>query len=458
MAFAVVMSMSVAIFGGCSTGASGKKPTEAAETKKESTPTPVKLTWWTFQNHDMDYMKGLVDKFNKDNKDGITVEYVVQTSNNFRQALDMAFQSNQAPDVFTGQDLANYYVPKGQVEPLDKWITPEMKQRYGDKLYSEGDNGVDGKTYSLINTGITYRLIYNKDLFKKSGIAAPPKTLNEMVEASKKIADAGKADKVYGFAMNMKNTQTAMERSVNVVGMASGFRYYDYKTGVFNFKPFKPILEAFKKMVTDGSMFPGIESLDVDPMRTQFAQGKIGMYMSGAWEPAWYDGQNPKPTIDWAAAPVPTLDGTVKAPTFISGLRWLYISSKTQYKEQSWKVLKYFYTDEVQIPYHEKGYGVVIVPTVVQKSQKPVMKGMDGFAPTKNDAIYPSVPAERSLKIEGKPFNDIFAAIILNGADFDKEVDGINKKYNDALQAAIKDGSMKDLKNPNFDPASIFGK
>ena len=421
-------------------------------------PEPVKLTWWTFQNHDMEYMKAMIAKFSQENKEGIEIEYVIQTSNNFRQALDLAFQSNQAPDIFTGQDLAKDYKPKGYAEPLTKWITNEIKQRYGNMLYREGENGVDGVIYSLANTGITYRLMYNKDLFKKAGIEEPPKTIYEMIGYAKIIADMGKADKIYGFAINMKNTQTSMARSVEVIGQLSGFKTYDYKTGLYDFRPYKPILDAFRRMVADGSMFPGIESLDVDPMRTQFAQGKIGMYLSGAWEPAWYANQKPPTTVDFAAAPTPTIDGKIKGPADITGIRWLYISSKTQYKEQAWSVLKHFYTDEIQMGYHEKGYGIVVVPTVIQKAKKSEMKGMDGFLPTKYDAFLPPCPSEKSLQIEGKPYNDIFAGVIMGAVDFDKEIGGLNKKYNDALQAAIKDGKQKDLKIANYNPANLIGK
>jgi multiple sugar transport system substrate-binding protein len=453
LAFTITATM----LAGCSSA--NNKTNESAKPNGETEAvTPVKLTWWTFQNSDAEYMKSMVDKYNKENKKGVTIEYVIQSSNNFRQALDLAYQSNQAPDMFTGQDIASYYVPKGQVEPLDKWITPEIKERYGKMLYSEGDNGVDEKLYSLVNTGITYRLMYNKDLFKKAGIAAPPKSISEMVADAKKITEVGKADKAYGFAINMKNTQTSMQRSINIIGMMSGFRNYDYKTGLYDFAPYKPIVEAFGTMAKDGSMFPGFESLDVDPMRTQFAQGKIGMYLSGAWEPSWYASLSAKTDVDFAAAPAPTIDGNIKAPSFISGLRWLYMSSKTENKEQVWDVMKFFYSDEVQTGYNEKGLGVVMVPTVVEKSKAPTIKAMSDFAPTKYDAIYPPIPNERALKIEGRPFNDIFADIILGGTTFDKELPALNKKYNAALQEAIKSGAVKDFKLPDFDPASLISK
>lgn len=452
-ALTVSLVMAVSLLAGC--GGKSEPADKAGEATKAPVK-PVKLTWWTFQRHDMDYMKGLVDKFNQENKDGITVEYVVQ-SENFRQSLDLAFQANQAPDVFTGQDLAKYYVDKGQVEALDKWLTPELKKRYDDNFYSEGDNGVDGKTYSLPNTGITYRLVYNKDLFKKAGLSEPPKNLDQMVEYAKKITEVGKADKAYGFAINMKNTQTSMERSTQIIGAMSGFQIFDYKTGKFDFKPYKPVLLAFKKIVDEGSMFPGYESLDMDPLRTQFAQGKIGMYLSGSWEPGVYSTQFPT-NIDWAAAPVPTLDGKVKGVAPISGLRWLYISSKTEHKEQAWKVLKNFYTDEVQVPYHEKGFGNSVVPSVVKVAKKPETKGMEFFIMGNLDGKWPTRPQERTLKIEGKPFNDIFATVIMGKADFDKEAEALNKKYNDALEAAIKDGKEKDWKKADFNPESLIKK
>ena len=463
--FLLSLVFAAAAFTGCGSQQSGSsvqssEPT-AAVASDAGTPgslEPVKLTWWTFKNSDQKFMQSYIDKYNQTNKDNVTINYVVQTSNNFRQALQLAFQSNQAPDLFTGQDLASIYVPKGQVEALDPYITPDIKERWGDYYYSEGDNGVDGKVYSLPSQGITYRLMYNKDLFQKAGIAAPPTSMAELVEDAKEIAQAGKAEQVYGFAINMKNTQTSMERSVNIIGMKSGFRYYDYKTGKYDFTPYKPILEAFHQIVADGSMFPGYESLDIDPLRMQFINGKIGMYFGGAWEPSAYVGLNPDAKINYGAAPVPTVDGTVKGPSFISGLRWLFMSSTTQYKDQVWNVMNYFYSDEVQAEYARQGLGVVIIPSVVKMKQPSELKGIADFMPTKEDAIYPKVPNESALAIQGQTFDAVFAAIIGGQMTFDKEVDGLNQKYNDALTAAIKENAVKDYKLPDFDPASLIGK
>ena len=455
-ALGVVASITASLLVGCGGSKAEPKNDTAAQGPVTEKKEEIRLTWWTFQRHDMEYMKEKVAKFNEENTDGILVDYVVQ-SENFRQSLDLAFQSNQAPDIFTGQDLAKYYVDKDQVEPINGYLTDELKSRYGDVLEIEGDNAVDGQIYSLPNAGITYRLVYNKDLFEKAGISAPPKTLEELVEDAKLITEMGKADGIYGFAANLKNTQTAIERSIKVMGSRSGLTYYNKAKGEYDFTAFKPFVMAFKQIVDDGSMFPGYESLDIDPLRSQFAQGKIGMYFGGSWEPGVYNDQF-KTDINWGAVPVPTIGGEVKGASGLTGLRWLYMSNTTEHKEAAWKVLEYFNSDDIQIPYAEKGLGNPVVPTVVEKAQPADVKGMADFKTSEVDAVWPAMPQERTLKIEGKPFNDIFAMIIMGQGDFDSEAAGLNEKYNAALKAAIESGATKDYKDPEFDPISLLKK
>lgn len=448
-ALGLMTTIATSILVGC-VGSDKATETTSNEGQKKET----KVTWWTFQRHDMEYMKEMVDKFNKENTDGIVIDYVVQ-SENFRQSLDLAFQSNQAPDIFTGQDLAKYYVDKGQVEPFDDYLSEELKARYGAMLPVDGDNAVDGKIYTLPHVGITYRLVYNQDLFDKAGISEPPKDMNELVDYAKRITEMGKSENIYGFATNLKNTQTAVERSIQVIGNRSGFNIYDIAKGEYNFTPYKPIVMAFKQMVDDGSMFPGYESLDIDPLRSQFAQGKIGMYFGGSWEPGVYSDQF-KTDINWKSVPVPTVDGEVKGATKIAGLKWMYMSNTCENKEAAWKVIEYFNSDAIQIPYAEKGFGNPVVPTVVEKAQPSSMPGMADFLTGDTDAIWPEMPQERTLKIEGKTFNDVFAAVIMGQADFDTEAEELNKKYNAALKQAIESGATPDCQIEGFDPASLL--
>ncbi len=417
-------------------------------------PKKTKIVWWTHQRHDMDFLKEKVAEFNKTNKFDIEVDYVVQTEN-YSQNLELAFQSGQAPDIFSGFSNAKYYADRRMAAPLDSYLTSDIKQRYGKFLRVDTENTVNGKLYSLPNSGVNFRLVYNKDLFKKAGLNGPPKTVAEMVSYAKKLTEAGKAENAYGFALNMKNPYTALFRSLDQVAMRSGVWPYDFRTGKYSFEPMRPILNAFRQMRSEGSMFPGIENLDADPMRSQFAEGKIGMYISGNWEPGVYAQQFPA-KINWGAAPVPTLEATAKGKSWIRAGRWSFICSQSKNVKAAWRVFEWFHRDAILIPYHEKGYGYSVVPSVLENAKDPNMKGAADFKINDSiDAIWPSSPHDDGLAPEGKSMYDVYAAIILGVTSVDDGIRDLNKRYNDALERAIKSGTLKKKVIKKFDPLTL---
>lgn len=442
--YAVSAVLLTAILSGCG---GGQKPSETKPAVEKKT----KVVWWTHQRHDMDYMQAMIAKFMQENPN-IEIEYNIQTQN-YPQNLELAFQSGQSPDIFSLRDTAKYYVDRKMIEPLDKYLTDDIKKRYDNFLKSDIENYVDGKIYSLANGGVTIRLIYNKELFKKANLPGPPKSLDEMVEYAKKITEVGKSQGAYGFAVNMKNPYSAFWRSLDQIGFRSGIYPYDFKTGKYDFMTMKPIIQAYKKMYDDKSMFPGIEGLDIDPLRSQFAEGKIGMYISGNWEVGVYAQQFPA-KIDWGAAPVPAVKGEVKGTTEVANAgKWIGISSKSQNKDAAWKVFNWFHRDEVLKEYHEKGYGFSVVPSVVKIAKDSDAKGVQDFKLTKGiDSLWPASPHKQSMKIEGKTMHDVYAAIILGQAKMDEGLADLNKRYTDALEKAVKEGKVDKIVIPGFDP------
>ncbi|UKS24734.1 sugar ABC transporter substrate-binding protein [Paenibacillus sp. HWE-109] len=432
--------------------AASAKPTDAASAapvKKDKT----KLVYWTGDRHDMDYIKSVVQKFNDTNKDNIEVEMVVKTED-FNQAIDLAFASGQAPDVLrVKENTIQPFQAKGYLKPIDSYLDDAIKKKFP---IIDDFNRLDGKIYSLPNYGSTLRLVYNKELFAKAGIAAPPKSLKEMVEDAKKITAVGKASGAYGFAQNFKSPESALGRSARVIAEASGYGGlgFDFKTAKFDFSSYKDIIQSFKQMVDDGSTLPGMESLDIDPLRAQFAEGKIGMYISFSSEPGVYANQFPA-KIEWAAAPVPSIDGTVKGATSFLGGQWLAISNTSKNADQAWKFMKFMYEDEVLKTYHEKGFGLSMVPSISAVAKKPEIKGIDGFLPAGNDGTWPLQP---TVTVEGIKFNDAFFKYMISGGNLDQTIQDLNKRYNDALDKAIAKGTVKIQPNPNFDPMKLMAK
>ncbi|OXM83067.1 ABC transporter substrate-binding protein [Paenibacillus rigui] len=432
----------------CSNGpaasGTGSKPAGGEKTK---------ISYWTGDRHDSEYIKEIVDKFNATNQDNIQVELVIK-GDDFDQALDLSFQTNEPPDVIrVKENTIQTFYKKGFLAPIDEFLNDDMKKKFPEMANL---NTFEGKRYSLPNYGTTMRLIYNKELFAKAGIQSPPTTLAELVEDAKKLTQAGKATGAYGFAQNFKNPGSAFGRSSRVIAEVSGFGGfgYDFKTAKYDFTGMKPIIEAFKQIKDDGSMLPGVESLDIDPLRAQFAEGKIGMYLSFSAEAGVYQSQFPA-KIDWAAAPVPSIDGKFNGASGFLGGQWLALSAKTAKKDAAWKFMQYMYGDTILQQYQEKGFGISMVPSVSAAAKKPEVKGIDGFLPNKYDGVWPVTP---SVAVQGMKSDDAFFKYMLSGGDLDAVIKDLNTRYNAALEAAVAKGDVKAAPMPDFNPANLAGK
>ncbi|RXZ83692.1 extracellular solute-binding protein [Paenibacillaceae bacterium] len=452
MLLALVLALSLAACGSNSPEPAVEKPDNKPQTtgNEEAKPQgdPVKLSYWTNSRHDSEFIQEKIDHFNKTNTSNIEVEMTVM-ADNYVQSLDLAFTSNQSPDIFAYPSREHYL--KEYVEPLNAYLEDDIKEKFSGSI-KEGVNMFEGNIISLGNFGTTIRLVYNADVFEQLNLQ-PPKTLDEMVETAKKITEYGKKDGLYGWAMNYKNPAGALSRSMGAIASVEGMpNGYNFKEARYNFAGWEPIVEAFRQMYTDGSTLPGAESLDIDPLRAQFAEGKIGMYISYSYEPGVYKDQFP-PKINWAATQVPAIDETESEGIInMGGLSWIGMSSKSEHKKEGWEFMKFMYSDELLREYHENGYGLSVLPHVLNGAKVPDIAGMEYFIPTKFDGNWPVQP---SITLEGKAVWDEFMKYILVGGDFQSIVTDLNTRYNAALDKAIQDGTTTAEPDPSFDPRSF---
>lgn len=438
---------------------SAQEPASPSASEGSNSDGKTKLTYWSVDRHDTDYIKEVIAKFEEQNPD-VTVEYKVM-ADNFAQSVDIAFASKQAPDIFR-IDAANVptWDKKGYLEPLDSYMSPEMKENFKNLLVEE-KNTVDGQIYTLPNIGQFWRLIYNVDLFEKAGIQEPPKTLDELITAAKKITEVGKAEGAYGFAGNFKGG-SGFDRVAYPVGSLShtaGTEGFNFQTGQFDFGMYKEVAQALRQIKLDGSMLPGSESLDIDPLRAQFAQGKIGMYFNHSGEPGVYNFQFPT-EIRWAGALPPTIDGMQNGAVHVIAGSYLALSKESPNKEKAWKLIEMIYSDEVQAPYHEQGYGVSVIPSVNASAKAPDIPSIEGFLPTKLDAIYPASPLVITEgRLEGTKKSDVFNKFIFDSSemDLDQAIEDLNNRYNAAFEKAKVAGDTKISATPDFDAAKLQG-
>lgn len=431
-------------------------------TQASSTAKKTKIKIWTVNRHDQVYMINKVRKYNDTNSDGIKIEYSTY-ADNYSQVLSLADASNELPDIYFDQLVnTNSLLLKNKIVFLDKFMTPEYKARFGSS-FVEGINMYKGQIYSLPAIAISKRLVYNRDIFKRVGLTAPPKTVDEMVADAKLISSKLKGEGIYGFALPMSGNGGVgrgffEQATLSGIGVREGF---DYAKGQYDFSVYKPLLAAYRQIFTSDAVFPGTETLTIDPLRAQFANGKIGMYST--WnhsEYGVYTAQFPT-KVDWQYAELPTLDGTIKGSKYIANVGvWFEMTTATKDQNKAWKVMQFLYSDDLLAGYSAGGYGLVMVQSALKIAKPSIaITAQPAMALNVNDRVWPVLPT--NVVPQGANANDTLGAIFFGktkDADIDSSLTELSKRYNAAYAKAVSDGKATKILIPGFTAANPVSK
>ncbi|MCD6640988.1 MAG: extracellular solute-binding protein, partial [Nocardioides sp.] len=156
----------------------------------------AELTWWDTSdaaNEAPAYDK-LIEKFNEDYPN-VTIKHETvpfdQTQTKFKTAAE---SGSGAPDILRAEVA---WVPEfaslGYLYALDG--TAALENNFLETPLSS--NVFDGKTYGVPQVTDTLGLMYNKALFEKAGIDAPPTTWDEVKTAAEALKSKAGVDGIY---------------------------------------------------------------------------------------------------------------------------------------------------------------------------------------------------------------------------------------------------------------------
>ena len=132
-------------------------------------------------------------------------------------------------------------------------------------------------------------------------------------------------------------------------------------------------------------------------------------------------------------------------------------NAESEHLEEAWKVYRAIFSNvDVLAEYYEQGYGISIVPAVIEKAQ-PAQYYLDN--PTlligDGDGVYPNTPQEANVDaviVEGQNMYETMAEMIMGDMDITQGLQDLTDRYNAALDAGIAEGSGKEIKIADFDP------
>lgn len=410
--------------------------------KKVSNDDVVTLTYWTFNAHNKDVMTKAIDEFNitRGAELGVNINYVIK-SDMSSNMIDLAYASDQAPDLFETCDIAKLSANGDIIAYEDLPGGKEYIEQF-DGLLRETVNKINGKTHTVIRkAGITTKgLVYNKEMFKEAGIvdengeAKPPKTYDELREAAKKLTNA--AEGKYGIIMPIK-WGSFFEQDLRALMMADvGHMGYDPITGQYDYSSLKPIMEMYKGIKADKSYFPGAETLDNDSARARFAEGDIGMKFAASYDYGVYTDQFPA-KCDWGVAPLPSLTEDPEYKQLFSLSYTPYMNSGMLDKlspETIMEVMQFLNSDELAKELYKNGKDIPLNSEIAENTK--LEKGMENWAAFASMTAFSAVnPVSRKFDVSKyQSFADRFVNEVWNGKG---TIDKLITEYQDITNKEI---------------------
>ncbi|MEW2352726.1 extracellular solute-binding protein [Spirillospora sp. NPDC029432] len=230
--------------------------------------------------------------------------------------LQDALNTGQGPDVVEiGNDQAVTWAAQEALADVTK--------QYGG--WAEGKDIIkgslelgqlDGKTYAVPWYAGVRVVWYRKDLFEKHKVT-PPKTWDEMKAAAKKLQD-GEGGDVAGIAAPSDFTNgfaSFLWGAGGEIAAQEGGKW----VGKLDTPQAKQAVEYYTGLVKDGvapKKYIGVNEL-AGPQR-DFANGKVAMYIDGAWTLPQIEKISKKHTSDMGVFTIPTPTGQI-GPAFAGG-------------------------------------------------------------------------------------------------------------------------------------------
>lgn len=361
-----LVSMMLGTMGGCGSSS----PSKSA--KKEKV-----VLWYLWTGAEGDVIKKTVKEYNKQS-DKYEIDALSVPD---QQKIMVAISSGNGPDLV--DDFSNDvggYVSNNIMEPLDDYI--KKTKLDVDNIYTKSTLDsckFDGKQYALpMNSGCS-ALYYNKDLLAAAGYTEPPKTMEELLEMSKKLTKTNPDGTIDTLGFPCFPTFDIGDFQ----GLCGASWYKDGKVDAENpgnIQAMKYYIDYRKQFGVDNVSAFTTAGKSNDPS-DPFFLGKQAFRIDGNWLPTMIE-KTYKVKLNYGIAPIPypenhpELAGSVCVTSSM-----FFIPASAKNKDGAFDALKYITGPKGQ---KNVAFGMGNIPCakeLLTKENYDQMPGMDFYAP-----------------------------------------------------------------------------
>ncbi|NUR40958.1 MAG: extracellular solute-binding protein [Streptomyces sp.] len=364
---------------------------------------------------------------------GVKVEFEEKGFEQIQKTAPMVLNSSDAPDVMEynkGNATAGLLSKQGLLTDL----TAEATKRGWDKKLSASvrttsvydTNGVmgSGKWYGVPNYAEYTMVFYNKDLFKKYGIAEP-KTFDELTAAMdtfvrNKVTPLANAGAEYPAQQYLY--QLALSKADRA--WVDSYELYKGKTD-FHDAAWTYAAETYADWVKKGYISKTSSSTKAEDAGVSFLQGKAPIFFSGSW---WYGRFVDEAKFDWGTFLWPDSNLTLGS----GGNLWV-VPKGAKNKELAYDFIDITMSKKIQNLLGNKG-GVPVAAdasAITDARSKALIDNFNTLSQRDGLAFYPDWP------VPG--FYDVLVSQTQKLITDSEKPDG----YLDALQDAYDKGAPK---------------
>jgi N,N'-diacetylchitobiose transport system substrate-binding protein len=391
---------------------------------------PKELTVWLMDGSAPTTLTDALNKEFQEQNAGVTVKYEVQKWNGIQEKLTTALSSNNPPDIIElGNTQTAGFADQGTL--LD--LTADKDKFNGGEWLSglEDSLTLKDKKYGVPFYAANRTVIYRTDMFQAAGIANPPTSRAEWIDAMNKLKAANASNpefqSLYLPGQSWYFLLSLLWDEGGDVAKQDGDKW----VGALDSAQSKAGVEAYKSLVDASGTKAPKDTDEAKPQQYEvFAQGNTAMFIGLPWELGSAVKDKPELKDKTAAFPIPSKTAGKTAPVFLGGSN-LAITANSKAPNLAKKYLTLFSSKKYQDQLAEGG----AVPGTSKDTSKletnAVGKALAKAAP--NGKVTPTTPKWAAVEAGQNPLKDMLTAY-LTGA---KPLDAAAKDANDAITKAL---------------------